>query len=87
MNTLQKTELTAVRHIEIFSKSEIPIYNSEAPDTAGRKTRRRRKQAIVKRYAFHANTINKAHEETFPNVLLISGPLALADLITSSRFK
>ena len=34
--------------------SEFP----DIPDSAGRKTRRRRTQAIAKRYAFHANTIN-----------------------------
>ena len=57
MNTLGKAECTAsVRHIERFSKSGIPIYNSEVPGTAGRKTKRRRRiQAIAKRYAFHAN--------------------------------
>ena len=38
MNTLENTELTAlIRHIAIFLKSEIPIYNSEVPDTAGKK--------------------------------------------------
>ena len=58
MDTLEKTELTAsIRHIAIFLKSGIPIYNSEVPDTAGRNTRRRRRrtQAIAKRYASHAN--------------------------------
>ena len=41
-----------------YLKSGIPIYNSEIPDTAGRKTRRRRKrrtQAISKCYVFHAD--------------------------------
>ena len=53
-----KTELTAsIRHIEIFLKSGISIYNSKVPDTAGRNTRRRRTQVIAKRYAFHANAI------------------------------
>ena len=46
-----------IRHIAMFLKSGIPIYNSEVSGTAVRKTRRRRSQAIVKRYAFHANTI------------------------------
>ena len=56
MNTLEQDELTALnRHIERFPKS--PIYNSEVTDTAGRKTRRRRTQAIAKRYAFHANAM------------------------------
>ena len=41
MDTLEKAELTvSIRHIAIFSKSGMPIYNSEVPDTAGRKTRR-----------------------------------------------
>ena len=37
-----------------FSKSGIPIYNFEVPETAGRKTRRRRRiaQAIAKRLHF-----------------------------------
>ena len=56
MDSLEKAELTAsIRHIAKFLKSGIPIYNSEVPDMAGRKTRRRRTQAIAKRYAFHAN--------------------------------
>ena len=49
MNTSEKAELSAsIRHIERFSKSGIPIYNSEVPDMAGRKTtiRRKRTQAI-----------------------------------------
>ena len=56
MISLEKAELTAsVYHIEIFSKSGILIYNSEALDTAGRKTRRRTTtQRITKLYAFHA---------------------------------
>ena len=55
---LAKSDLTAsVRHIEKLAKSGIPIYDSEASDTAGRKARRgrRRKQAIAKRYAYHTN--------------------------------
>ena len=36
----------------------MPIYNSKVPDTAGRKTKRRRgTQAIAKCYAFHANAV------------------------------
>ena len=31
----------------------IPICNSKVPDTAGRKTRKRRTRAIAIRYAFH----------------------------------
>ena len=55
MITSEKGEITAsFRHIERFS--EIPIFNSKVPDTAGRKTRRT--QAIAKRYAFHANAKN-----------------------------
>ena len=58
MNTSQKVELTAsVGHIERFSKSGMPTYNSEVPGTAGRKTRRR-KQATAKRCAFHADVTN-----------------------------
>ena len=45
-------------HIARFLKSGIPISHSEVPDTAGRKTRRRRTQAIAKRLAFYANAIN-----------------------------
>ena len=38
INTTEKAKLTSSnRHIERFSKSRIPIYNSEIPDTAGRK--------------------------------------------------
>ena len=36
MATLERAELTAfIRHIAIFLKSRIPIYNSEVPDTTG----------------------------------------------------
>ena len=50
MNTLEKAELTAsLRHIERFSKSVIPIYNPEVPDTAGRKTRRRRRTQVIEK--------------------------------------
>ena len=61
MNTLLNAELTAsARYFERFSKSRMPIYNSEVPDTAGRKTRRRRRtttrtKSIAKRCAFYAN--------------------------------
>ena len=56
MNALEKAELTAlVRHIERLSKSGILIYNSAVPDTAGRKTRRRRAQAIAKHIVFYEN--------------------------------
>ena len=63
MNTLEKAELTAsAGHIGRFLKSGIPIYNSEVPHTAGRKTRRRKRkrrrtQVTAKCYAFHANAI------------------------------
>ena len=57
MDTLEKAELTAsIRHITIFLKLGIPIYNSKAPDTASRKTRRRI-QAVAKRYTFCTNPI------------------------------
>ena len=53
MDTLEKAELTAsIRHIARFLKSGIPIYDSEVPDNAGRKGRRRRTQAITKRFPF-----------------------------------
>ena len=58
MNTLRKDELTtSVRHFERISKSGIVNYNSEVPDTAGRKMRRRKIQAIVNHYAFYTNAI------------------------------
>ena len=66
MNTLEKTELsTSVRHIEKFSKSGIPINNSEVPDTVDRKMRRRRgriTQPTVKCYVFHANGTVHTHK-------------------------
>ena len=56
MDTLVKASpTTSTRHIARFLKSGIPIYNPEVPDTAGRKTGRRRTQAIAKCFAFHAN--------------------------------
>ena len=50
MDILKKTKLTALfRHTAIFLKSKIPIYNSEVPDAADRKTsKRRRTHAIAK---------------------------------------
>ena len=55
---LGKAELTtSARHIERFSKSRIPIYNSKVLDTASEKKTRsrkkRRRQAIAMRYAFY----------------------------------
>ena len=44
-DALQKAELTAlIRHIARFLISGIPIYNSEFPYTAGRKTTTTRKE-------------------------------------------
>ena len=49
MITMKKTVLTAsIRHNARFLKSGISIYNSEVPATTGRKTRRRRTQAILR---------------------------------------
>ena len=56
MDTFVNAELTAsICHIARFLKLRIPIYNSEVPDTAGRKTRKGRKKAVAKRFAFHAD--------------------------------
>ena len=45
MDTLEKSELTAsILRIAIFSKSGIPIYNSEVLDTAGRKKKKEKKK-------------------------------------------
>ena len=60
MSASERAELTAsIPHIEIFSKSGIPIYNSEDPHTAGKKRRRRRTPTITKRYTFHTNSIKQ----------------------------
>ena len=54
MNTSAKAKLTAsLRHIERFSKSGKPIYNSEVLETAGRK---KRPQTAANRYVSLANT-------------------------------
>ena len=56
MVTLGNAELTtSICHIGRFFKSRIQIYNPEVPGIAGRNTRRRRIQAIAKRFAFHPN--------------------------------
>ena len=58
MGTVEKAELTAtIRHTGRFLESGLQIYDSEVQDTAGRKTRRRRRrtQTIAKCYAFQAN--------------------------------
>ena len=58
MDTLENAELTTlICHVARFLKSGIPIYNSEVQDMAGKKTRRKRTQAIAKRFAFPAITI------------------------------
>ena len=56
IDTLEQVEpTTSIRHFARFFKSGIPIYNSENPDTVGRKRRRRKTQVIAKGFAFHAN--------------------------------
>ena len=58
MDTLEKVELAAlICHVPRILKSGIPIYNFEVPDTADRKMRRIRTQAIGKRFAFRANAV------------------------------
>ena len=43
--TLEKAEITAsIRHIARLLKTGVPIYNSDVPDTAGRKTRKKRRR-------------------------------------------
>ena len=50
MNIWEEAEFTAsINHIAKFSKSRIPIYNSEIPDAAHGKARRRT-QVTAKRY-------------------------------------
>ena len=59
MNTSRKAELAAsIRHIERFSISGVPIYNSEVPDTVVKEARRRT-QVVAKRRAFHASVIEE----------------------------
>ena len=56
IDTWEKAELTAsIRQIARFLKSGIPIYNSEVPDTAGRKIIRI--QTIAKCFTFYGNAI------------------------------
>ena len=64
--TSEKAELTAsIRHIERFLKSEIPIYNSQVPDTAATKTRRT--QTIAKRYLLHWNAKTRFNIHFYKN--------------------
>ena len=77
---MEKAELTAVaRHISIFLKSGKPIYNSEVPDTDGRKTRRRT-QEFGKCYAFHAYATRSPRSFAF-SVVIVN------DEHTEPRFK
>ena len=58
IDTLEKAKLTAkISHIARLLQSGILIYIPEAPHTAGRRSRERRKrtQAIAKRFTFYAN--------------------------------
>ena len=49
-----------------MTRSKIPdIAGSDIPETAGRKTRIRRTQAIAKRYVFHANAIKLLSHEYY----------------------
>ena len=44
LDILEKAELTdLIRHISRFLKSGIPIYNSEVPDTTGKKNKKKKK--------------------------------------------
>ena len=56
MNNMEKVAIS-IYHTEIFSKSGIPIYNSEVIDTAARKKNNERIQAIAKRSLFYSNAI------------------------------
>ena len=57
MNISEKAKFIAsVRHIERFSKSEIPIYNSKVPEKLWK--RRRRNNDSYKTYAFQAKAKN-----------------------------
>ena len=76
MGTLERADLTAsIHYIGRFLKWGIPIYNSEVPDTAGRKTRKRKKRtrrlAIAKCYAFHANAITLLSDCTIFIVIFV----------------
>ena len=66
-NSLYKAELTTwIRHIERFSKLEIPNYNSKVPGTVDGKTRIIRReggtQAFVERYTQFTQTQLKKPE-------------------------
>ena len=47
MNNSKAELTTSICYIEKLSKTEIPIYNSKVPDTARRKTRRRRRTQVI----------------------------------------
>ena len=51
MDTLEKAELTAsIRCIGRFIKSGRPIYNSEVPDTAGKKNKKKKSTGKCKAF-------------------------------------
>ena len=57
---IENAKLTASDyHVERFSKSGISTYNSEVPDTAGRKNKKKEEEPrqLQKRYTLHANAI------------------------------
>ena len=65
MDTFEKAEVTAsIRHAVTFLKLGIPIYNSEIPDTAGRRARRTT-QTTAKRYAFHENAKKNTNRKIY----------------------
>ena len=69
MDTLGKPKINAsIGHIERFSKSRIPIYNSEVSATAGRKKKKKemKKNTGSRKALFHANALNQNyHPYTF----------------------
>ena len=75
MDTVGKAKLTdLIHHVVRFLKLEIPTYNSEVPDTAGRKTRRRRRaKAAGKHFAFDANAKLKKDFASFASRELEGG--------------
>ena len=55
-----------------MTRSEIPdMAGSDIPNMAGRKTRRKRRQAVTKCYRFHGHARSQVNGTQFPQIDLI----------------
>ena len=65
-------EVTTNVALHVMTRSEIPdMAGSDIPNMAGRKTRRKRTQAVTKCYRFHGHARSQVNGTQFPQIDLI----------------